>query len=559
MRVAAVQLNANAEEASNLATADRLTRAAAAQGASLIVLPEKWTAMGSEQELRSSAQTLEGPAIAWARETADELGVDLVAGSILETVPGQEKLANTSVHVGPDGEIKAVYRKIHMFDVEVAGRVYRESELEQAGEEIVLSRTAGGIELGLSVCYDLRFPELYRILAVRGARVITIPAAFTLATTRDHWETLVRARAIEDQVFVIAANQFGPHPAGQHSGRALDDRRPVGDRAGPGRRRRGSDRRRARSRAPARGPGEPALAGQPPPGVLRLAAGAPAGMSSGGVGTTRSKSAADKRRLILDAAVRVFARQGFHACRVSDIADEAGVAYGLVYHYFASKDEVLDTLFLERWNVMLELIRQVDSERRPVRDKLEAIASFIVDSYQHDPELMKVIIVEVTRAANSFGNTHIATIREAYDLIGGMISEAQRDGLFKPEIDAALRGDGLLRRDRAAPHGLDLRTAAAGTGGLPARQVARCRDDLRRPRVRRRRSGGARLSRTAPAGRRFRSRRHRAIDSREMENEIVKRLVWSGLLAGFGALASIAATRAAATVWRRLFDEDPPE
>ncbi len=159
-------------------------------------------------------------------------------------------------------------------------------------------------------------------------------------------------------------------------------------------------------------------------------------MSSGGVGTTRSKSAADKRRLILDAAVRVFARQGFHACRVSDIADEAGVAYGLVYHYFASKDEVLDTLFLERWNVMLELIRQVDSESRPVRDKLEAIASFIVDSYQHDPELMKVIIVEVTRAANSFGNTHIATIREAYELIGGMISEAQRDGLFKPEIDA---------------------------------------------------------------------------------------------------------------------------
>ena len=106
--------------------------------------------------------------------------------------------------------------------------------------------------------------------------------------------------------------------------------------------------------------------------------------------------------------MRVFARQGFHACRVSDIADEAGVAYGLVYHYFASKDEVLDTLFLERWNVMLELIREVDGEQMPVREKLEAIASFIVDSYQHDPDLMKVIIVEVTRAANSFGNTHIA-------------------------------------------------------------------------------------------------------------------------------------------------------
>lgn len=159
-------------------------------------------------------------------------------------------------------------------------------------------------------------------------------------------------------------------------------------------------------------------------------------MSSKEASVSRAKSAADKRRLILDAAVRVFARQGFHACRVSDIADEAGVAYGLVYHYFASKDEVLDTLFLERWNVMLELIRQVDEEQLPIREKLEAIAAFIVDSYQHDPDLMKVIIVEVTRAANSFGNTHIATIREAYDLIGGMIAEAQEAHLFKAEIDA---------------------------------------------------------------------------------------------------------------------------
>jgi TetR/AcrR family fatty acid metabolism transcriptional regulator len=152
--------------------------------------------------------------------------------------------------------------------------------------------------------------------------------------------------------------------------------------------------------------------------------------------SARAKSGPDKRRLILDAAVRVFARQGFHACRVSDIADEAGVAYGLVYHYFDSKDEVLDTLFLERWNVMLELIREVDAEALPVRDKLGAIASFIVDSYQHDPDLMKVIIVEVTRAANSFGNTHIGTIREAYELIGGMISKAQAEGVFKPEIEA---------------------------------------------------------------------------------------------------------------------------
>jgi AcrR family transcriptional regulator len=148
------------------------------------------------------------------------------------------------------------------------------------------------------------------------------------------------------------------------------------------------------------------------------------------------KSATDKRRMILDAAVRVFARQGFHACRVSDIADEAGVAYGLVYHYFASKDEVLDTLFLERWNVMLELIREVDAQDIAVREKLRAIASFIVDSYRHDPDLMKVIIVEVTRAANSFGQTHLKEIRMAYELIGDIVSKAQRDGVFKPDIEA---------------------------------------------------------------------------------------------------------------------------
>jgi predicted amidohydrolase len=218
LRVAAVQLNATADQAVNLAVADRLTRAAASDGATLIVLPEKWTAMGAEDDLRAAAEPLDGPAIGWARSIARELGVDLVAGSILERVSGQDKLANTSVHVDPQGELKAVYRKVHMFDVEVGGRSYRESELEQPGEEIVLSRTADGVDLGLSICYDLRFPELYRILAVRGARVIVVPAAFTLATTRDHWETLVRARAIENQAFVIAANQIGSHPAGQHSG-----------------------------------------------------------------------------------------------------------------------------------------------------------------------------------------------------------------------------------------------------------------------------------------------------------------------------------------------------
>ncbi len=264
MRVAALQLNSNADQAANLATADRLTRAAAAQGAELIVLPEKWMAMGTEQQLRDSVQALDGgEGFEWARSVALELGVDLVAGSILERVEGQEKPANTSIHVGPDGEIKAVYRKIHMFDVEVGGRTYRESELEEPGEEIVLSQTARGVELGLSVCYDLRFPELYRILAVRGARIITVPSAFTLATTRDHWETLLRARAIEDQAFVIAANQVGTHPGGQHSGGRSMIVDPWGVVLAQARRWRARDPRGARSRAPAGDPCEPALAREP--------------------------------------------------------------------------------------------------------------------------------------------------------------------------------------------------------------------------------------------------------------------------------------------------------
>ena len=146
--------------------------------------------------------------------------------------------------------------------------------------------------------------------------------------------------------------------------------------------------------------------------------------------------APDKRRIILDAAVRVFARQGFHTCRVSDIADEAGVAYGLVYHYFQSKDEVLDTLFLDRWGVMLEAIREIDARDIPARDKLRGIASFIVDSYRYDPDLMKVIIVEVTRAANSFGAAHLEDITEAYHLTGGIVAKAQADGQFRPEISA---------------------------------------------------------------------------------------------------------------------------
>jgi predicted amidohydrolase len=212
VRVAAVQLTSTADRERNLATADRLTRAAAAAGAELVVLPEKWPVLGTPEETAAGAEPFDGPALTWARGVARELGIDLVAGSIAERVPGREKGSNTSAHIGPDGEVRAVYRKIHMFDVEVAGRTYRESEHEEGGDEVVVSETADGVELGLTVCYDLRFPELYRILAVRGARVITVPAAFTLVTGRDHWEVLLRARAIENQAFVLAPNQVGEAP-----------------------------------------------------------------------------------------------------------------------------------------------------------------------------------------------------------------------------------------------------------------------------------------------------------------------------------------------------------
>ncbi len=150
--------------------------------------------------------------------------------------------------------------------------------------------------------------------------------------------------------------------------------------------------------------------------------------------TSGSRQATDKRRQILDGAVRVFAREGFHRCRVADIADEAGVAYGLVYHYFSSKDQILDTLFLERWDLMLEEIARVDKQQLPARDKLAAVAGFIVDSYRHDPDLMKVIIVEVTRAANSFGRSHLEKIREAYQLIAVIIASAQASGEFRDDV-----------------------------------------------------------------------------------------------------------------------------
>jgi deaminated glutathione amidase len=209
VRVAAVQLNSTADKARNLAAAERLVRAAAADGAELVALPEKWNLLGPGEKIAAGVEPLDGPSLAAARAWARELGIHLLAGSIAER--GEGKALNTSVLIGPQGSDLAVYRKIHMFDVEAGGVEYRESEHEEAGAEIVTA-PLGDLTVGLSVCYDLRFPELYRILAVRGARLLAVPSAFTLATGRDHWEILLRARAIENQAFVLAPNQVGEAP-----------------------------------------------------------------------------------------------------------------------------------------------------------------------------------------------------------------------------------------------------------------------------------------------------------------------------------------------------------
>ncbi|MGC1166195.1 MAG: carbon-nitrogen hydrolase family protein [Solirubrobacterales bacterium] len=212
LRAAAVQLNSSADKARNLAVAERLVRAAAADGAELVALPEKWNLLAAGEELVAGAEGLDGPSLSAARAWARDLGIHLLAGSIAER--GEAELAsNTSVLIGPGGEDLAVYRKIHMFDVDAGGVSYRESEHEQPGQEIVTA-PVGELVAGLSVCYDLRFPELFRILALRGARILTVPSAFTAATGRDHWEVLLRARAIENQAFVLAPNQVGaaaPH------------------------------------------------------------------------------------------------------------------------------------------------------------------------------------------------------------------------------------------------------------------------------------------------------------------------------------------------------------
>jgi predicted amidohydrolase len=210
------------DKAANLGAAARLVRKAAAAGAELVVLPEKWNAIGPPDVLHAAGEPLDGgesveAMSGWARD----LGIVLVGGSITERREGREKLSNTSIVFDRDGSAVAVYRKIHLFDVDVGGHVYRESDAEEPGDEVVVAE-AEGWKVGLSVCYDVRFPELYRILALEGAEVVTVPANFTLYTGKDHWHLLLRARAVENQLYVAAAAQFGePWPGKPSYGRSL--------------------------------------------------------------------------------------------------------------------------------------------------------------------------------------------------------------------------------------------------------------------------------------------------------------------------------------------------
>lgn len=222
MRAGVIQLTAAIEPAVSLERATGAVEEAARAGADLIVLPEKWLIVGDGPALAAVAEPLDGPLVQTLRTLAGDLRIELVAGSIPEAPPNGDpdrRPWNSSLHLRPDGSVAAVYRKVHLFDADVAGHRYRESAGERAGEQAVLSHTADPeLTLGLTICFDLRFPSLHRTLADAGASVLTVPAAFTLATTRAHWETLLRARAIETGSWLLAANQAGEHPDGTVSG-----------------------------------------------------------------------------------------------------------------------------------------------------------------------------------------------------------------------------------------------------------------------------------------------------------------------------------------------------
>jgi deaminated glutathione amidase len=222
IRLACVQLTSGTDKAANLETTERLVTQAAATGADVVALPEKWNAIGDPEVLHAAAETIDdGESVDAMRSWAKQHGVSLIGGSITERREGREKLSNTSLVFDPDGELVATYRKIHLFDVEVGGHVYRESEAEEPGDETVVAEIEGW-PVGLTVCYDVRFPELYRILALQGVLLATVPAHFTLHTGKDHWHLLLRARAVENGFYVAAPAQVGVTGIGRPSyGRSL--------------------------------------------------------------------------------------------------------------------------------------------------------------------------------------------------------------------------------------------------------------------------------------------------------------------------------------------------
>ncbi|MFQ6673010.1 MAG: nitrilase-related carbon-nitrogen hydrolase, partial [Candidatus Tectimicrobiota bacterium] len=198
MRVAAVQLTSTQEVSRNLEVTERLIRRAASVGASFVALPENFVYFKVEGEIAAFRTAVDGEVVARMGEVARELSITLLLGSIPEAIPGSAKTYNTSVLVGPEGQTLAVYRKINLFDVDVPGVAeLKESDAVEAGSEVVTAKTPVGV-VGLSVCYDLRFPELYRRLVEAGAEILTVPSAFLPHTGKDHWETLLRARAIEN-------------------------------------------------------------------------------------------------------------------------------------------------------------------------------------------------------------------------------------------------------------------------------------------------------------------------------------------------------------------------
>ena len=405
-------------------------RAAAADGAELVALPEKWNLLAGGEELVAGAEPLDGPSLTAARGWARELGDPPARRQHLRARREGEKAFNTSVLIGPDGEDLAVYRKIHMFDVDVGGVAYRESEHEEPGEEIVAARRSASSTVGLTVCYDLRFPELYRILAVRGARLIAVPSAFTAGDRpRPLGGAAARPRDREPGL------RRRPEP-GRRGAAALRLLRPLGDRRPLGR---GAGQapdgecfvaadldlaaqERVRASLPSLANRRPEAYGWPQPAEARRLMAPRRRRSTSAARSSTPRSASSPARASTPPASRTSpTRPG------SPTASSTTTSTPRTRSSTSSSPSAGRCCWprSRRWT----------ARRSTPREKLDAVAGFIIDSYRHEPELMKVIIVEVTRAANSFGRTHLPEIRRAYDLIAKIVADGQRAGAFRRDVD----------------------------------------------------------------------------------------------------------------------------